>query len=905
MSTAGTLSVDIVGNISGLNSALKQADSAVTAFGHKAEALGKKFTDAGKKLTMGLTAPILALGTAAIYSWDKQAQAMAQVEQGLKSTGNAAGFTADELFEMASGLQRISRYGDEDILKGVTAQLLTFTNIANDQFARTQQAVLDLSARLGTDLQSAAIQVGKALNDPVANLSALSRSGIQFSEDQKKVIKSLTETGKLAEAQTLILDELNKQYGGSAEAALAGAGSIIQLKNSIGDVTEEFGRLIMDALDPIVDKIKDWVEVFKDLDDQKKKTILVVGLLAASLGPLLITVGLLITAVGKLTLALHSLGTALTWLASHPVVAIAAALSALLITWASLQEGLETGWEYVVEFFVDAANSILLIMNGIVDGVELAVNSVIKLLNLIPGVKIPLADLGGFPYFESLERHIEDAEGATDTFIRKLKSIDDVRYAAVISELEAVKRSVEDLPTDEAVREFDRLATEIVAKYSSIYPELERLSEKFMSNITASSVDSLTKVEGAARIASDDLSEGLEDILTSFRHIGIMTSSSLDELRKSFNEAYLAVEDTKKGTIEWADAVQALLPEIDRLEKYQKIFVDYGGEVNAEIAAMIEKAKTLIPLIEHGSPALYTWGNALHDFFDGVKTEIETSGKKALAFLENTEAAISDALSSTMIEILGYGEKREQEEEDHQERIKKIKEEYADESEKDLKAALDEEDRRYEESKTTILGIVESGVDDLITTVRDNAIKLAADWLVNQFVAMAAGIETAMTGANTAAGIGVSNLLTTLAPLIAALGAIAVVLDILSGEANIAGAIGHWLDSIFFPDAMKKDTVYKNGIPQYGSGGIVAGALGEPRLIVAHGGEPIGAAGFAEAMDYTRFAEAVAAGVYDAMEDVLPGKDRPIVIEMDGVRLGRALFPAIQSEEQRLGLVTE
>jgi len=58
-------------------------------------------------------------------------------------------------------------------------------------------------------------------------------------------------------------------------------------------------------------------------------------------------------------------------------------------------------------------------------------------------------------------------------------------------------------------------------------------------------------------------------------------------------------------------------------------------------------------------------------------------------------------------------------------------------------------------------------------------------------------------------------------------------------------------------------------------------------------------------MDYTRFAEAVAAGVYDAMEDVLPGKDRPIVIEMDGVRLGRALFPAIQSEEQRLGLVTE
>ena len=61
--------------------------------------------------------------------------------------------------------------------------------------------------------------MGKALNDPVANLSALSRSGIQFSDEQKAVIKSMAETGRLAEAQTLILDELNRQYGGSAEAA--------------------------------------------------------------------------------------------------------------------------------------------------------------------------------------------------------------------------------------------------------------------------------------------------------------------------------------------------------------------------------------------------------------------------------------------------------------------------------------------------------------------------------------------------------------------------------------------------------------------------------------------------------------------------------------------------------------
>ena len=87
---------------------------------------------------------------------------------------------------MATNLQNKTLFGDEVILKDATAQLLTFTNITGENFGRTQEAALDLATRLDGDLKSASIQLGKALNDPVANLSALSRSGIQFSEDQKK-----------------------------------------------------------------------------------------------------------------------------------------------------------------------------------------------------------------------------------------------------------------------------------------------------------------------------------------------------------------------------------------------------------------------------------------------------------------------------------------------------------------------------------------------------------------------------------------------------------------------------------------------------------------------------------------------------------------------------------------------
>ena len=199
----------------------------------------------GKNLSMAVTLPMAAMAATSVQAFREQEKAIAQVNAGLKSTAGQVGFTSKELQKMASNLQKNTLFGDEQILKDATAQLLTFTNITGQQFDRTQQAALDLATRLDGDLKGASIQLGKALNDPVANLSALSRSGIQFSDDQKKVIKSLAETGRLAEAQTLILDELNKQYGGSAEAAAEADGGITQLKNAFGDLQEEIGGVVM------------------------------------------------------------------------------------------------------------------------------------------------------------------------------------------------------------------------------------------------------------------------------------------------------------------------------------------------------------------------------------------------------------------------------------------------------------------------------------------------------------------------------------------------------------------------------------------------------------------------------------------------------------------------------------
>ena len=195
-----------------------------------------------------------------VTAFEDQEFAIAQVRQGLVSTGFAVGKTLKELTKSAKELQEKSIFGDEKILQGVTAQLLTFANITEDVFDRTQKAVLDVTTRLfgakasAESLRGTSIQLGKALNDPIGQLGALSRSGITFSKSQVEVIKKLAETGKLAEAQGVILTELEKQYGGSAEAARNTAlGGMKVLQTRFQDllviIGEQFIPVVLDLKD--------------------------------------------------------------------------------------------------------------------------------------------------------------------------------------------------------------------------------------------------------------------------------------------------------------------------------------------------------------------------------------------------------------------------------------------------------------------------------------------------------------------------------------------------------------------------------------------------------------------------------------------------------------------------------
>ncbi len=316
-----TLSIKLSLNDKQFMTGLRKASSSMKKF-------GRNLQKTGQNLTRNLTLPILAMGAASVKAFDTQQKAIAQIEAGLNSTGQAAGFTSQQLQKMASDLQGKTLFGDEVILKDATAQLLTFTNIAGEQFERTQIAALNLATRLDGDLKSASIQLGKALNDPVANLSALSRSGIQFSTSQKEVIKSLAESGRLAEAQTIILDELEKQYGGAAEAArLAGLGPFQALQMVLSDLSEEFGAIIMENLEPFRAKVEQITTFLQNLTSEQRRTLVSFAGYAAVIGPALFIVGKLSMAIGGLIKNLRLLTI---FMATNPFVLLATAVAGLV-----------------------------------------------------------------------------------------------------------------------------------------------------------------------------------------------------------------------------------------------------------------------------------------------------------------------------------------------------------------------------------------------------------------------------------------------------------------------------------------------------------------------------------------------------------------------------------------------
>ncbi len=290
---------------SGLTDAEKQLRKTTKNF----EKIGSNISNLGRNMTLALTAPLVAFGVASFKAAAESKDAMAQVEASLASMGRQAEFTTEQLASFASDEMKNSLFDDDEILRKVTATLLTFGTVAGEEFKRAQSAAVDLSAKLGTDLQAATMLVGKSLNDPVKGLAALARSGIQFTAAQKETIKTMVEVGNQAGAQKMILAELEKQFAGSAEAVRK-ANPAAAMKQAFAELQENVGAILMPTIERITAMLQGLADKFNSLSPATQNMIVGFLAIAAVAGPVLLVVGQLVTLMTPLAAAIRVAGIA-------------------------------------------------------------------------------------------------------------------------------------------------------------------------------------------------------------------------------------------------------------------------------------------------------------------------------------------------------------------------------------------------------------------------------------------------------------------------------------------------------------------------------------------------------------------------------------------------------------------
>ena len=268
------LSIKLSLNDKQFQSNLKKSMRSMKKFGNNMKSLGRT-------ISTGLTLPILAFGAASVKAFDEQIKAETSLRTALGN--NAEAFA--NLAEQARELQKVTIFGDEATLQAQS--FLAQLGLNEQAILRLTPLIQDFATAQGIQLTDAAKLVAKSVG---SSTNALSRYGI-------------TIEGAVGEQERLqsAVDALTVAFGGQAEAiAKEGLGPLQQLKNELGDVSEKFGEIILEFIDPLTKGLQKVSKALSNLTEEQKKNIVKYGAILAAVGPVLIVFGSLVTTLTTL-----------------------------------------------------------------------------------------------------------------------------------------------------------------------------------------------------------------------------------------------------------------------------------------------------------------------------------------------------------------------------------------------------------------------------------------------------------------------------------------------------------------------------------------------------------------------------------------------------------------------------
>jgi hypothetical protein len=250
--TSRALTLKLLADISDFTKGIDQSSKHVDTMGDKVKKFGK--AAAAGLLVAGAAA--VAFGAKAIQAGEAAATSNARIDQINKSMGlfgDSTDSVTASLVDYANTVARSTGI-DQNAIKATQAKLLTFKEIAvtadqlGGNFERATKAAIDLGAAGFGTAETNAVQLGKALNDPIKGITALTRSGVTFTASEKERIKVLVESNKVSKAQNLILAAIETQVGGTAEAT---SNATDRIKVGLSQVTETIGLALLPAFEKV------------------------------------------------------------------------------------------------------------------------------------------------------------------------------------------------------------------------------------------------------------------------------------------------------------------------------------------------------------------------------------------------------------------------------------------------------------------------------------------------------------------------------------------------------------------------------------------------------------------------------------------------------------------------------
>jgi hypothetical protein len=344
------------------------------------ETVGQKAQFALKKAVVPAAAALAGLGGFLVTA-AKGAEDARIANEKLGSVLDTMGFGAatDRVSAYAESLEKTVAV-DADVIKATQTKLATFGELtksvgkADGAFDRATKAALDLAAAGFGTAEGNAVQLGKALQNPIKGIAALAKSGVTFTDSEKEKIKALTESGKLLEAQEMILKAVEGQVGGTAEAS---ASSFDKMKFSLAGVSDTFGEMLLPVIDAVAPKLAAFSEWA-----QKNPTLMKIAI---------ITIGALTAAVIALNIAMSLNPVSLI------VIGIGLLIAGLAVAYTKFEgfrkivnlvfDGIKFGFEILMSYF----KTLLGVYKGIFNGFASIWN------NTIGKIQIKIPDIKGLP----------------------------------------------------------------------------------------------------------------------------------------------------------------------------------------------------------------------------------------------------------------------------------------------------------------------------------------------------------------------------------------------------------------------------------------------------------------------------------------------------------------------------